>query len=97
MEEGEQKLCLVELTLELMEETPLQVQVQLMEKMEGGEALEAGEEVEDGADKGTARRIPSLIFTEGMGAAVELVVMGAAVELVVLEAAAIFTAPVKEE
>ena len=41
MEEGEQKLCLVEPTLELTEKTPLQVQLQLLEKMEGGEALAA--------------------------------------------------------
>ena len=47
MEAGEQKLCLVEPTLELMEEMPLQVQVQLLEKMEGGEALEAEEEAEE--------------------------------------------------
>ena len=41
MVEGEQKLCLVEPTLELTEKAPLQVQMQLMEKMEGGEALAA--------------------------------------------------------
>ena len=41
MGEGEQKLCLVEPTLELGEETPLQVQMQLLEAMEGGEALAA--------------------------------------------------------
>ena len=41
MVEGEQKVCLVEPTLELMEEMPLQVQVQLLEKMEDGEALAA--------------------------------------------------------
>ena len=41
MVEGEQKLCLVEPTLELKEEVPLQVQMQVMEKMEGGEALAA--------------------------------------------------------
>ena len=46
MEEGEQKLCLVEPTLELMEEPPLQIQMQLLEKMEGGEALEAEEDAE---------------------------------------------------
>ena len=46
MEEGEQKLCLVEPTLELTEETPLQVQMQLLEKMEDGEASEAEEERE---------------------------------------------------
>ena len=41
MEEGEQRLCLVEPTLELTEKIPLQVQMQLLEKMEGGEALAA--------------------------------------------------------
>ena len=41
MEEGEQKLCLVEPTLEIKEKAPLQVQMQVMEKMEGGEALVA--------------------------------------------------------
>ena len=45
MEEGEQKLCLVEPTLELAEKAPLQVQVQLLEEMEGGEALAAEEGV----------------------------------------------------
>ena len=50
MEEGEQKLCLVEPTLELAEKAPLKVQMQLLEEMEGGEALAAeevlGEQVE---------------------------------------------------
>ena len=50
MEEGEQKLCLVEPTLELGEETPLQVQMQLLEKMEDGEALEAEEVLEEMAE-----------------------------------------------
>ena len=50
MEEGEQKLCLVEPTLELMEEMPLQVQMQLLEKMEGGEALAAEVVVEEAAE-----------------------------------------------
>ena len=51
MVEGEQKLCLVEPTLELMEETPLQVQVQLLEKMEGGEALAAEAVLEEAAEE----------------------------------------------
>ena len=46
MEEGEQRLCLAEPTLELMEEVLLQVQVQLLEVMEGGEALEVEGEAE---------------------------------------------------
>ena len=50
MGEGEQKLCLVELTLELMEEMPLQVQVQLLEKMEDGEALAAEVALEERAE-----------------------------------------------
>ena len=41
MAEEEQKLCLAEPTLELTEEALLQVQMQLLEKMEGGEALAA--------------------------------------------------------
>ena len=50
MEEGEQKLCLAEPTLELTEEAPLQVQVQLLEKMEGGGALEAEVVLEEAAE-----------------------------------------------
>ena len=44
MEEGEHKLCLVEVLGELGEETPLQVQLQLLELVEDREALEAREE-----------------------------------------------------
>lgn len=46
MEEGEQKVCLAEVPLELAEETALQVQVQLLEEMQVLEALEAEGEVE---------------------------------------------------
>ena len=42
MEEGEHELCLVVVPLGLMEEALLQVQVQVMEEMQGMEALEAG-------------------------------------------------------
>ena len=47
MEEGEQKGCLVEPKLEKKEEMPLQVQMQLLEAMEGMEALEAVAEQEE--------------------------------------------------
>ena len=76
MEEGEQKLCLVEPTLELMEKTPLQVQMQLLEKMGGGEALAA----EDEPEVMVVRETLILIHQEQMEAAVELVVMEAAAE-----------------
>ena len=46
MAEVEHKLCLVEPTLEKMENGLLQVQMQLMGAMEDGEALEAAAEVE---------------------------------------------------
>ena len=46
MVEEEQRLCLVEPTLELLEEMLLQVQMQLMEEMQDMEALEAEEDVE---------------------------------------------------
>ena len=47
MEEGEHELCLVEPLLGLVEETPLQVQMQLMEEMQGMEVLAAGEVLEE--------------------------------------------------
>lgn len=50
MGEGEQKLCLVEPTLGLTEKAPLQVQMQLLEKMEDGEALAAEVVLEDMAE-----------------------------------------------
>ena len=46
MAEGEHELCLAEPMLELEEETPLQVQVQLMEEMQDMEALGAAEVLE---------------------------------------------------
>ena len=50
MGEGEQRLCLVEPPLELMEETPLQVQMQLLEEMQDMEALVVEEVMEAAAD-----------------------------------------------
>ena len=43
-------VCLAELTLELMEEVPLQVQMQLLGKMGGGEASAAEGEAEETAE-----------------------------------------------
>ena len=77
MEEGEQKLCLVEPTLELLAETPLQVQVQLMEEMEDMEALGAEEE-EEAAEE--AETFLLLIIQGQMEVSVELVVMEAVAE-----------------
>ena len=75
MEEGEQKLCLVEPTLELMEKTPLQVQMQLLEKMGGGEALAAEEEVEAKVEVFP----PNLLLQQEMEVLAELEVMEAGV------------------
>ena len=74
MVEGERKLCLVGVLLELMEDTPLQVQMQLMEEMEHKEALEAGEEAEALVEVVP----PSLILQQEMEVLAELEVMGAA-------------------
>ena len=76
MEEGERKLCLVEPTLELTEEVPLQVQMQLVEAMEALEALEAGEEAEALVEVLT----PNLLVQQEMEVMVELVVMEEGVE-----------------
>ena len=65
MEEGEQKLCLVEPTLELEEKTPLQVQMQLLEKMEGGEAL-AAEVVLEAAAAELVLQLPLILIQQGM-------------------------------
>ena len=83
MEEGEQKLCLVEPTLELTEETLLQVQMQLLEKMEGGEALAAEEEAEALVEGVGLIQLPLLalvINQEQMQVLVEQGVMEAVVE-----------------
>ena len=83
MEEGEQKLCLVEHTLELVEEAPLQVQVQLLEEMQDMEALEAEEEAEALVEGVVLIHLPLLalvINQEQMRVLVELVVMEAAAE-----------------
>ena len=76
MEEGEQKLCLVEPTLELTEEMEVQVQLQLLELMEDGEALEA----EEGAEARVDGVVILEVRQEQMQVLVELVVMEAAAE-----------------
>ena len=83
MEEVEQKLCLVEPTLELTEKAPLKVQVQLLEEMEGGEALAAEEEAEALVE--LVGLMVLVISQEQMQVLVELVVMEAAVEQGALE------------
>ena len=75
MEEGGRKLCLVVVLLELGEETPLQVQVQLTEEMEHREALEAGEDVEELEEPVLYLLI---LVQQEMEVAVELVAMEAA-------------------
>ena len=85
--EGEQKLCLVEPTLELTEKAPIQVQVQLLEEMEALEALAAEEEEEalvEGVGLIQILLLVLVINQEQMQVLVELVVMEAVVELVVL-------------
>ena len=64
MEEGEHKLCLVEPTLELMEEMVMQVQMELLELVEDREALAAEAVVEVGADTDTVRGLPLLLVQE---------------------------------
>ena len=81
MVEGEQKLCLAEPTLELVEKVLLQVPVQLMEEMEALEALEAEEEWEEEVE--TAIRLP---FQRQMEVSVEQEVMVEAAEEVEAEA-----------
>ena len=83
MVEGEQKLCLVEPTLELVEEVPLQVQVQLLEEMQGGEALEAEEGVEALVERVILIHLPLLVLVinqQQMQVMAELVVMEAVAE-----------------
>ena len=75
--EGEQKLCLVELTLELMEKKPLQVQMQLLEEMQDMEALEAEGVLEGEVEEVIGLILPLAIDQEQMEAEVELVVMEA--------------------
>ena len=78
MEEGEQKLCLVEPIMELTEKTPLQVQMQLLEKMEALEALGAEEGAEAMVEMVGIVQI--ILHQEQMEVAVELVVMEAVAE-----------------
>lgn len=79
MVEGEQKLCLAEPTLEVMEETPPQVQTQLLEEMQVLEALAAEAEVEALVERvGIIQMV--LLNQEGMEATVEREVMEAVAE-----------------
>ena len=63
MEEGEE-LCLVEPTLELMEEMVLQVQMELLELVEDREALAAEVALEGEAEADTVREPPLLLVQE---------------------------------
>ena len=76
MVEGERKLCLAEVPLELTEKGALQVQVELLEEMEGGEALAAEEEAEAKVEV----LPPNLLLQQEMEVLAELVVMEAEVE-----------------
>ena len=84
MEEGERKLCLVVVRRELTEETLVQVQLQLLELMEGVEALAAEEEAE-AKEEMVLHLTHLLIVQEEMAEVAELVVMEAAVEQEVQE------------
>ena len=95
MGEGEQKLCLVEPTLELMENRLLQVQMQLTEKMEDGEALAAEAAAEEKVAQ-SATNILLIPSQQEMEAAVEQEVMEAVVEAVEREGASFLTALLKE-
>ena len=96
MEEGERKVCLVEPTLELGEKIPLQVQMQLAEKMEGGEALAAEAEVEEKVAQ-SAINIPLPPSQQEMEAVAELVAMEAEAAEVVMEGASSLKALIKEQ
>ena len=85
MGEGEQKLCLVEPTLELAEKAPLKVQVQLLEGMEGGEALAAEAVLEVEAEMVGLVLLLKTINQQQMEAAVGQEVMEAVAEQEVLE------------
>ena len=95
MEEGEQKLCLVEPTLEIGEKIPLQVQMQLVEAMEDGEALAVEAVLEEKVAQ-SAANIPLLPSQQEMEVLVELVVMEAAAAEVVREGASSLKALLKE-
>lgn len=82
--EGEQKLCLAEPTLEMGEETPPQVQVQLLEEMQDLEAL-AAEVVQEALVEVVGIIQVVLLNQEQMEATVEREVMEAEVEKVVME------------
>ena len=77
--EGEQKLCLAEPTLELLENLLLQVQTQLLEEMQDLEALAAEVEVEALVERGGGIQVV-LLNQEQMEATVEREVMEAVAE-----------------
>ena len=95
MVEGEQRLCLVEPTLEIMEEVPLQVQMQPLGAMEGGEVLAAVAVAVAVVE--SAHRLPLIINQEEMEAVVELVVMEAAAEAEVWEGALLLKTKILQE
>ena len=89
MVEGEQKLCLVEPTLELVEKMPLQIQMQLLEEMQVLEALEAEEDMEGLADTVIIQALQ--LDQEQVEAAVEREVMEAGAEQAEAEEMALLT------
>ena len=95
MEEGERKLCLVELPLELGEKTPLQVQMELMEEMEDREALAAEVVLEVMAD--TVLCLPLILIQQKMEVSAELVVMEAAAAVEDREGASMLVAAIIQE
>ena len=95
MEEGEQKLCLVEPTLELTEEMPLQVQVQLTEEMQDMEALVA--EVVQEEEEDSVLCLPLLLIQQEMEVMAELEAMEAAVVQEEEEGASILVAAILQE
>ena len=94
MEEGERKLCLAEPTLELTEETPLQVQMQLLEEMQDMEALEVEVEL---ADSEETVLYSLLIVQQQKEVMVELEVMEAEVEVEGVEGALVIIAAIQQE
>ena len=73
--EGEQKLCLAEVLLELTEKVPLQVQMQLLEEMEHREALAAVAVLEEEVEAHTKTLIILFLIQEEMEASVQQEVM----------------------
>ena len=95
MVEEERKLCLVGVPLELTEETPLQVQMQLLEEMEDREALAAEVVLEVMAD--TVLCLPLILIQQKMEVSAELVVMEAAAAVEDREGASMLVAAIIQE